>query len=114
MAESAEEREERRIKEIEEQRDRLNAKLAAIRARRAARERKERTRRLIQVGAIVENALNMQFDSDRLRGELSQALAMAPWEGQPTNAQRLADTVRDMESRSVNATTDQQDESVDW
>ncbi|MDY5129864.1 hypothetical protein R6G69_07770 [Actinotignum urinale] len=64
---------EEQLKKLEEKRAQLTAQAQAIRAKRNAQARKERTRRLIQVGAILESNLGIEFDENR-RNQLAHWL----------------------------------------
>lgn len=58
---------------IKEQREKLQAKIAQLQAREKAlaqkdkvRERKARTKRLIEIGAVVESVVGHPIDKDKL------------------------------------------------
>ncbi|MDY5161130.1 hypothetical protein [Actinotignum urinale] len=59
------------LEKIEKQRAQLTARAQKIRAKYAAKERKERTRRLIQVGAILEKNLGIEFTEEK-RNQLAR------------------------------------------
>lgn len=52
----------------------LKKELRGLERKKAAAERKARTHRLVEVGAILEQAAGMAFDSEDLRQALSEVL----------------------------------------
>lgn len=70
MTKSAEEQ----LAELEAKRDQINARMQEIRARQRKKEQKERTHRLIQVGAVMENALDLELNTEHLRELVGQII----------------------------------------
>ena len=64
---------EEQLKDIEEQQKRLNEKKRRVKQRMSEQVRKARTRRLIEVGAIMEKAHGSEYD-ERDRQTLSRAI----------------------------------------
>lgn len=65
---------EQQLHSLQTRRDQLNARIQKLKAREAAKARKARTRRLIQVGAVVEKALGREFTDEGQRERLLAAL----------------------------------------
>lgn len=66
------------IEELQRQIDQRKARIRQIKARENAKARKARTHRLIQVGAIVEQATGVEYDSEQARCALQDALVRTP------------------------------------
>ncbi|WP_392399406.1 hypothetical protein [Actinotignum urinale] len=62
-----------KLEKLEEQRKQLNARIQREKAKLNQQARKERTRRLIQVGEILESNLGIEFDEKR-RNQLAHWL----------------------------------------
>lgn len=72
---------EKRLEELQRKREKaveglkqIRLEERRIRARRTRAERAARTRRLIEVGAILESAVGVEFDSDGKRDALATVL----------------------------------------
>ena len=65
-----------RLEELQENIRKQKALEKALRARISESERKARTRRLIELGAIVENALGITFDTPEKRERLKTYLSL--------------------------------------
>ena len=64
---------EQRLEKIEQRQKQLKAQERKIKARLSAKERKRRTHELIQFGAILTSALDLQLD-EHTRTQLTHAL----------------------------------------
>ena len=62
-----------KLERLEARRDQLNAQIKRERARENAKERKHRTRELIQLGAIVSSALDLELN-EATRNQVARAL----------------------------------------
>lgn len=62
-----------KLERLEARRDQLNAQIKRERARENAKERKRRTRELIQLGAIVSSALELELN-EATRNQVARAL----------------------------------------
>ena len=64
------------LAELQKKKEQLRAREQRIKARMNEKARKERTRRLIQLGAVVESALGKEFSTpeelERLKNSLTQ------------------------------------------
>ena len=60
------EQEQTKLERLEARRDQLNAQIKRERARENAKARKRRTRELIQLGAIVSSALDLELNEATL------------------------------------------------
>ena len=65
---------EERIAELQKKQEQLKQQERALKAKQAERERKMRTKRLIEVGAIVEKALNRELRTPEERQALLDIL----------------------------------------
>ena len=65
---------EEQIAEQEKKKQQLEARIKQLKARQSATERKERTRRLIEVGAIVEKGLGVELKSEEQKEALLEIL----------------------------------------
>lgn len=63
-----------RIEEIERKQAQLQAKAKLLKSKKTEQERKARTKRLIEVGAIIEKCLDMEFKTPEQRQKLLQLL----------------------------------------
>lgn len=66
------------IEELQKQIEQKRARIRQLKARENAKARRARTHRLIQVGAIVEQATGVAYDSEQARQALSDALVRTP------------------------------------
>ncbi|MDY5133556.1 hypothetical protein [Actinotignum urinale] len=80
-----------KLEKIEKQRAQLTARAQRIRAKYAAKERKARTRRLIQVGAILESNLGIEFTEEK-RNQLARFLHHK-YDNGITGAQRVLEQI---------------------
>lgn len=80
-----------KLEKLEEKRKQLNARIQRIRAKYAAKERKARTRRLIQVGAILESNLGIEFTEEK-RNQLARFLHHK-YDNGITGAQRVLEQI---------------------
>lgn len=62
------------IKKLEEKKQQLEARIRQEKAKAKEAERKARTHRLIQVGAILEEAVGIVFETEEQRKALSEIL----------------------------------------
>lgn len=67
------EQEQTKLEKLEARRDQLNAQIKRERARENAKARKRRTRELIQLGAIVSSALDLELN-EATRNQVARAL----------------------------------------
>lgn len=86
----------------------LKKEIRGLERKRAAAERKARTHRLVEVGAILEQAAGMPFDTEELRQALSEVLneqtAAADKNGKsPTLGRMLADACHTQIERAQRA-----------
>ncbi len=65
---------EEQIEEQEKKKQQLEARIKQLKARQSATERKERTRRLIEVGAIVEKGIGIELKEKEQREALLSLL----------------------------------------
>ncbi|MBO6214677.1 MAG: relaxasome subunit MobC [Lachnospiraceae bacterium] len=65
---------EERIDDLQKKQAQLKAQEKALKAKKSQAERKARTKRLIEVGAIIEKALDMEFDTPEKREKLLEIL----------------------------------------
>lgn len=65
---------EERIDDLQKKQAQLKAQEKALKAKKSQAERKARTKRLIEVGAIIEKALEMEFDTPEKREKLLEIL----------------------------------------
>lgn len=80
----------------------LKKELRDLERKKAAAERKARTHRLVEVGAIFEQAAGMAFDTEDLRRALSEVLnerLVDPYGVEYTRAKEAAGTVLDRVKR---------------
>ncbi|MBP3263246.1 conjugal transfer protein TraD [Pseudobutyrivibrio sp.] len=61
---------EERLEEIKAKKDKLAQLERKLKAEQSKKTRNERTRRLIEIGAIIEKALNMELDTPEKRERL--------------------------------------------
>ena len=87
------EQEQTKLERLEARRDQLNAQIKRERTRENAKERKRRTRELIQLGAILSSALDLELN-EATRNQVARALNER-YEDGSTRADHLrADIVR--------------------
>lgn len=65
---------EERIEELQKRQAQLKAKEKALKAKQSQADRKARTKRLIEVGAIVEKAIGLEIDSQARKDKLLEIL----------------------------------------
>lgn len=65
---------EERLDEVHKKQEQLKAKEKALKAKQSQAARKARTKRLIEVGAIVEKSLALEFDTQEKRDKLLNLL----------------------------------------
>ena len=65
---------EERIDELQKKQAQLKAQEKALKAKKSQTERKARTKRLIEVGAILEKAMNVEFKTQEERDRLLHLL----------------------------------------
>ena len=65
---------EERIDELQKKQAQLKAQEKALKAKKSQAERKARTKRLIEVGAILEKAMDMEFDTQEKKDKLLDIL----------------------------------------
>ena len=63
-----------RIDDLQKKQAQLKAQEKALKAKKSQAERKARTKRLIEVGAVIEKALDMEFDTQEKRDKLLDIL----------------------------------------
>ncbi len=63
-----------RIAELQKKQSQLKAQEKALKAKQAQKERKNRTKRLIEIGAILEKATGITFDSQPKKEALLEVL----------------------------------------
>lgn len=66
------------IEDLQKQIEQKRARIRQLKARESARARKARTHRLIQVGAVVEQATGVEYDGEQALHALSDALVRTP------------------------------------
>lgn len=80
------------IEDLQKQIEQKRARIRQLKARESAKARRARTHRLIQVGAIVEQATGVAYDSEQARLALQDALVRTP-----LGAQIAAEATRRMQ-----------------
>ncbi len=68
---------EEQIAELEQKQKELKNKMKKVKAKQTQEERKARTKRLIEVGAIIEKAIGIEFDTEKKKEVLMKHLTFA-------------------------------------